>query len=578
MTRTRQELEFLGDRSSLHAQHVSHFGVAKVGAAQPVVSGNFPGTSLDLTLWDQIQENSPTLTIADGMAEMAVGTDAAGNIELLSRFPGRFIAGQVSVYQSGVRPGAGLEGNERRWGIRSKDGQDGLYFEWDDETFYVVALKAGTETRVASANFNGEDWTPGDRNNTFRIEYSAGRAMFFRAKDGLKVLLHEMVNGLEPLVNQLSDLHLWYANTNTGGTTDVSMYIRGASISVFGEQSRHNPAGAAWSTDYTEEIAFGRVPGVSIGVKFGQNPDVDTGTAPEDIWNGGDDYTGMNATANQNIEVFSSDADDVGSELSSGTVDTGSETGITDASADFVTTDGVAVGDLLINDTQGAHGIITAVDATSITVDRMIGDAEYLSYRNNPGDAYRVATAADTGAAVMRLPKILNADYEKQTTRYVILNGTTGVTVTVDGFRCSRGQVVLAGSTGANEGTLTARQITTTANVFMVMPVGANQTQIAADTVPAGKERMLKRIRVSIVRANGSPGSGTVSLRVRRRGEVFVAARIFDIQTGAGTNFELLGGILLSEGTDFKFRVEDVSDGNTIAEAAVEFIEQAARS
>ena len=78
--------------------------------------------------------------------------------------------------------------------MRSLDGDEGLYFKWDGTTFQVVAKKGGTETTVNSANFNGEnDWTPTAANNTYRIEYSAGRAIFYRAQGGKKVLLHHMV-------------------------------------------------------------------------------------------------------------------------------------------------------------------------------------------------------------------------------------------------------------------------------------------------------------------------------------------------------------------------------------------------
>lgn len=56
--------------------------------------------------------------------------------------------------------------------------------------------------------------------------------------------------------------------------------------------------------DLLEEIAFlngAIVPDKFIVNKFGQNPDVDTATAPEDIWSVGGQYPFQ--SANQNIEV-----------------------------------------------------------------------------------------------------------------------------------------------------------------------------------------------------------------------------------------------------------------------------------
>ena len=46
--------------------------------------------------------------------------------------------------------------------------------------------------------------------------------------------------------------------------------------------------------------------------KFGRNPDIGTGTVPEDIWNGGGVYTGFPTGAPEEFEVFSSSASDTG--------------------------------------------------------------------------------------------------------------------------------------------------------------------------------------------------------------------------------------------------------------------------
>jgi hypothetical protein len=61
---------------------------------------------------------------------------------------------------------------------------------------------------------------------------------------------------------------------------------------------------------YKLRVALGQVPGVAVFEKFGKNSDVDTGTAPEDLWNGGGLYTGFPTGAAETLEVSSSSGND----------------------------------------------------------------------------------------------------------------------------------------------------------------------------------------------------------------------------------------------------------------------------
>lgn len=59
------------------------------------------------------------------------------------------------------------------------------------------------------------------------------------------------------------------------------------------------------------DLALGRIGGKEVGVKFGRNPDIDTTSTPEDVWNGGDVYTGQPTSFTpETVDVFSSDAND----------------------------------------------------------------------------------------------------------------------------------------------------------------------------------------------------------------------------------------------------------------------------
>lgn len=167
----------------------------------------------------------------------------------------------------------------------------------------------------------------------------------------------------------------------------------------------------------------------------------------------------------------------------------------------------------------------------------------------------------------------MDEDYATQTDVYVTLNGTsTVVTSGVNAMRAPRGEIILAGSSGVNEGAITANQATTHANVFFSILANYGQTTVAAVTVPANRRLLLKRLRATITRANGAAGSATIALQVRPVGQAWRSKRVFDIGTGAPTEFDSIGGDIYPPRADIKFRVLSVSDNNTVPEAAIEYI------
>lgn len=331
-----------------------------------------------------------------------------------------------------------------------------------------------------------------------------------------------------------------------------------------------NEAGASLVADFGTEVARNLYSDYSITRKFGRNPDVDVASTPEDVFDGGGTYSGFNATANENLAVVSSSTADVGGLVSSGTSTGGSTTTIIDSGATFVS-DGVAVDDAVLLDGAGYHGFVSSIDSeTQITVYNWLnGDSG--NYAATSGVTYRVATASSTGAAVLRVSRLLNENFESQTNAYVILNGTTTVSHAGDYMRASTGRVVLSGSGGVNAGTLTCNQAVTVANVFFTLPIGLGRTTTGMSTIPRGVNGIIKRTTVSITRANGSLGSALVALFVRERGSsTFTALKVFDISTSGEVNRTDLGGDIILGGTDYKFTVISVSDNNTIVNAEIE--------
>ena len=75
------------------------------------------------------------------------------------------------------------------------------------------------------------------------------------------------------------------------------------------EMAVATPVGASFPRDEFIEIQKGLRPGHSIIQKFGHNPDVDTATVPEDVWENGGIYTGF-PDEREKLEILSSSAAD----------------------------------------------------------------------------------------------------------------------------------------------------------------------------------------------------------------------------------------------------------------------------
>ena len=98
------------------------------------------------------------------------------------------------------------------------------------------------------------------------------------------------------------------------------------------------------------------------------------------------------------------------------------------------------------------------------------------------------------------------------------LTGAVAVETANTYIRLNRMIVRTAGSGGSSAGTLTASQ-KTSGDVFCVMPIGYNQTMIAAWTVPAGKTAHLLGWYSSF--AGAINGDSDIRLLARPDGEVF---------------------------------------------------------
>ena len=192
------------------------------------------------------------------------------------------------------------------------------------------------------------------------------------------------------------------------------------------------------------------------------------------------------------------------------------------------------------------------------------GSAETLSVFSSSAND----TAAGTGARTVILYGLDSSYNEINET--VTLNGTTPVATTNTFWRMHLGIVVTAGSSEVNEGSITARHSTTTANVFMVMPIGYSFAAICCYTIPAGYTGYIKKYRASML--DNTTNQALMAGWYRGFGEAAKTIRPFTINTTNGSMTEVYGAIPLPEKTDLKMRCMSVINANADITASFDIV------
>ncbi len=324
-----------------------------------------------------------------------------------------------------------------------------------------------------------------------------------------------------------------------------------------------------FSRDWYFEVGEHNIPNIDYIHKFGRNPDIDTGSF-EAIWNGGGDYTGFNATAEETISVVSTDATDTGTIVSSGTATGGSHIIIEDTGATFIS-DGVIVGDIILIDNKTAHAAVREVTSETTLTFLAMDELEIFGGVVDPGDTYRVVTAGSTGASVIELQFLLDFDYV-QFSEFIVLDGLTPVTSVGSYIRNSRNVIRHAGSSGSNAGIITTNQSTTTANIFSIMPMGYNETMIAAYTIPAEQEGHMTDWFATL--SSKTSAKCNVRLLARHPGEVFRIIEELSIHASGTSSMYRRYTVPkneLMQGTDIKV-MADTNTNNTAVSAGFDLI------
>lgn len=223
-------------------------------------------------------------------------------------------------------------------------------------------------------------------------------------------------------------------------------------------------------------------------------------------------------------------------------------------------------------------GTNSDIDKATVPEDMWEGGGAYTGFPDSTLETISVFSSSandasgNTGARTVRITG-LDADYNViQET--VTLNGTTPVATVSTFRRAHTATVITAGNGGVNAGTLTFRHTTTTANVFLSMAIGRNQTNAAAYTIPAGYTGYMRSLHAAIrgtAQAN-TPAAIEGNIWTRPFGGVFRSRRPFTISSSYRLSDVIYGGLVFTEKSDIVIRVTASSADNVSANGGFDLI------
>lgn len=169
------------------------------------------------------------------------------------------------------------------------------------------------------------------------------------------------------------------------------------------------------------------------------------------------------------------------------------------------------------------------------------------------------SSASDTGT--LTIGGILaSSDSTEHISETITLSGTTPIDTLTDVYRAHTMRYSSGSATGFNIGTITCRHTTTTANVFLSIPIGQAQSNAMVFTCPAGKTCHIKRLFGSIRRGTAATIDGGIWFRSFGGSPRY--RRPFTITQGAIFELHPYGSIVFPAKSDIRVDVTFASTNN----------------
>ena len=300
---------------------------------------------------------------------------------------------------------------------------------------------------------------------------------------------------------------------------------------------------------YLFDVGRGLISNASSLIKIGVNFDV--GTSMEVVAPQGGLLHYLNNE--EQLKVVSSSTNDVGGVRVQGTATGGTDEYLEDTDTDFISV-GVQVGDVVVDDTTSAIGVISNVETNRLYVYKF----QYNGTRGiQAGDSYRVVYANGTGAALVRLEGV-DSNYDL-IQDWVVLNGTTSVATNKSFLRVNNAEVYLADSLGFNDGAISIKDNAESYELLQIYQ-GHNRALNGYWTVPRGHTFYLVQGCISEASNKGA----TTFFYIRPYGHIFQLRYAINTLDGA-TSVTFPCPMRVDEKSDIEVRAISNLGGANIA-------------
>lgn len=202
----------------------------------------------------------------------------------------------------------------------------------------------------------------------------------------------------------------------------------------------------------------------------------------------------------------------------------------------------------------------TDIDTATVPEDLWNGGGVYAGFPTGSPEEIQVFSSSASDTGTLTFTYLATSTSTAYQTASVTLNGTTQVNTGITAFRVHTAQYSTGAATTFNVGEITIRHRTTTANVFIVMPIGTSQNYSAGYRIPSGYTGKVTRLFCRVY--HNTSGSVNGAIWVRTNGASPILRRPFSASDSQEFEERPYGGLTIAENSDITIRITSASANN----------------